>query len=155
MLVTKKVLDSVKSSTWKFFKLWMSGAEVDCIFTVFAKYSMINLLSNLINRNCSAAKISKVKSSSDYWLLAIIARNNLIQNVWIPVFWNMLKTVLADENKMICTCARQSGFVESEREICLQVLSFPVSGCFRPSPIWVQCAGQMVQPGSVSGQGQL
>ena len=44
----------------------MSGAEVDCIFTVFAKYSMINLLSNLINRNCSAAKISKVKSSDTY-----------------------------------------------------------------------------------------
>ena len=36
------------------------------IFTTFAKQSMINRLSNFINRNCSAAKISKVKSSDTY-----------------------------------------------------------------------------------------
>ena len=37
------------------------------IFTTFAKQSMINRLSNAINRNRSAAKISKVMSSSgDY-----------------------------------------------------------------------------------------
>ena len=35
------------------------------IFTTFAKQSMINPLSNAINRNCSAAKISKVMSSSN------------------------------------------------------------------------------------------
>ena len=34
------------------------------IFTTFAKQSMINRLSNSINRNRSAAKISKVMSSS-------------------------------------------------------------------------------------------
>ena len=34
------------------------------IFTAFAKQSMINRLSNPINRNCSAVKISKVMSSS-------------------------------------------------------------------------------------------
>ena len=34
------------------------------IFTAFAKQSMINQLSNPINRNRSAAKISKVMSSS-------------------------------------------------------------------------------------------
>ena len=34
------------------------------IFTTFAKQSMINRLSNAINRNRSAAKISKVMSSS-------------------------------------------------------------------------------------------
>ena len=34
------------------------------IFTTFAKQSMINRLSNAINRNHSAAKISKVMSSS-------------------------------------------------------------------------------------------
>ena len=43
-------------------------------------------------------------------------------------------------------CVRQSGFVESEREICLQVLLFPVSRCFRSLPIWDQCWGQMVRP---------
>ena len=36
------------------------------IFTTFAKQSMINRLSNPINRNRSAAKISKVMSSSDH-----------------------------------------------------------------------------------------
>ena len=36
------------------------------IFTTFAKQSMINRLSNAINRNRSAAKISKVMSSSKY-----------------------------------------------------------------------------------------
>ena len=36
------------------------------IFTTFAKQSMINRLSNAINRNHSAAKISKVMSSSVY-----------------------------------------------------------------------------------------
>ena len=36
------------------------------IFTTFAKQSMINQLSNPINRNRSAAKISKVMSSSGY-----------------------------------------------------------------------------------------
>ena len=35
------------------------------IFTTFAKQSMINRLSNSINRNRSAAKMSKVVSSSD------------------------------------------------------------------------------------------
>ena len=34
------------------------------IFTTFAKHSMINRLSNAINRNHSTAKISKVMSSS-------------------------------------------------------------------------------------------
>ena len=34
------------------------------IFTTFAKQSMINRLSNSINRNRSAAKISKVMSSN-------------------------------------------------------------------------------------------
>ena len=34
------------------------------IFTTFAKQSMINRLSNAINRNRSAAKISKVMSSN-------------------------------------------------------------------------------------------
>ena len=34
------------------------------IFTTFAKQSMINRLSNPINRNRSAAKISKVMSSN-------------------------------------------------------------------------------------------
>ena len=34
------------------------------IFTTFAKQSMINRLSNSINRNRSAAKISKVMSST-------------------------------------------------------------------------------------------
>ena len=38
------------------------------IFTTFAKQSMINRLSNSINRNRSAAKISKVMSSSLYGL---------------------------------------------------------------------------------------
>ena len=89
----------------------------------------------------------------DYWL-------SLQGITWFKRFESLCSkicylTVLTDENEIICTCARQSGFAESEREICLQVLSFPVSGCFRPLPIWVQCAGQMVQPGSVSGQGQL
>ena len=36
------------------------------IFTTFAKQSMINQLSNPINHNRSAAKISKVMSSSEY-----------------------------------------------------------------------------------------
>ena len=36
------------------------------IFTTFAKPSMINRLSNAINRNQSAAKISKVMSSNSY-----------------------------------------------------------------------------------------
>ena len=36
------------------------------IFTTFEKLSMINRLSNPINRNRSAAKISKVMSSSPY-----------------------------------------------------------------------------------------
>ena len=36
------------------------------IFTAFAKQSMINRLSNPINRNRSAAKISKVMSSNRY-----------------------------------------------------------------------------------------
>ena len=35
------------------------------IFTTFEKQSMINQLSNPINRNRSAAKISKVMSSTD------------------------------------------------------------------------------------------
>ena len=39
------------------------------IFTMFAKQSMINRLSNPINRNRSAAKISKVISSSNDVLL--------------------------------------------------------------------------------------
>ena len=40
------------------------------IFTTFAKQSMINRLSNAINRNRSAAKISKVMSSNTHtqWL---------------------------------------------------------------------------------------
>ena len=33
----KTVLDSVKSSTWKFLKFQMSGGEVDIIFTTFVK----------------------------------------------------------------------------------------------------------------------
>ena len=36
------------------------------IFTTFAKQSMINRLSNAINRNRSTAKISKVMSSNTY-----------------------------------------------------------------------------------------
>ena len=39
------------------------------IFTTFAKQSMINRLSNAINRNRSAAKISKVVSSNQHPLL--------------------------------------------------------------------------------------
>ena len=38
------------------------------IFTTFAKQSMINRLSNAINRNRSAAKISKVMSSTEHWV---------------------------------------------------------------------------------------
>ena len=40
------------------------------IFTTFAKQSMINRLSNSINRNRSAAKISKVMSSNTYPIAA-------------------------------------------------------------------------------------
>ena len=46
-----------------------ASASKNChisIFTTFAKQSMINRLSNAINRNRSAAKISKVMSSSIY-----------------------------------------------------------------------------------------
>ena len=42
-----------------------------CIFTTFAKQSMINRLSNAINRNRSAAKISKVMSSSPDLILTL------------------------------------------------------------------------------------
>ena len=43
------------------------------IFTTFAKQSMINRLSNLINRNRSAAKISKVMSSNGNTLFYVNA----------------------------------------------------------------------------------
>ena len=42
------------------------------IFTTFAIQSMINQLSNPINRNRSAAKISKVMSSSQHTLLVTL-----------------------------------------------------------------------------------
>ena len=48
------------------------------IFTMFAKQSMINRLSNPINRNRSAAKISKVMSSSADGNITIKHRANLM-----------------------------------------------------------------------------
>ena len=49
------------------------------IFTTFAKQSMINRLSNAINRNRSAAKISKVMSSNSNTV------NSGVVNVWYVV----------------------------------------------------------------------
>ena len=46
------------------------------IFTTFAKQSMINRLSNPINRNRSAAKISKVMSSSRGVLFRTLRNNS-------------------------------------------------------------------------------
>ena len=59
------------------------------IFTTFEKQSMINRLSNPINRNCSAAKISKVMSSRDkpkFILVHILKKH-------INAAWNKLKTI--------------------------------------------------------------
>ena len=43
------------------------------IFTTFAKQSMINRLSNSINRNRSAAKISKVMSSNLVYFQPVVS----------------------------------------------------------------------------------
>ena len=51
------------------------------IFTTFAKQSMINRLSNAINRNRSAAKISKVMSSTtDPIALTMPCFGDVLQN---------------------------------------------------------------------------
>ena len=59
----KTALDSVKSSTWNFFKFRMSGGEVDRILTIIN--AMMKRLVDVINCNRSAAKSSKVMSSND------------------------------------------------------------------------------------------
>ena len=68
------------------------------IFTTFAKQSMINRLSNSINRNRSAAKISKVMSSSDHsmfneqtcsrftWLFVCHHAQNIFEKPYNAIF---------------------------------------------------------------------
>ena len=71
------------------------------IFTTFAKQSMINRLSNSINRNRSAAKISKVMSSIKYPLdvktlssfLTLFVGSNMdyisFFQLWIVFVWGI------------------------------------------------------------------
>ena len=61
------------------------------IFTTFAKQSMINRLSNPINRNRSAAKISKVMSSTDYSLGAyLMATRKVLGNYLWETTWGLM-----------------------------------------------------------------
>ena len=46
---------------------FVENYHISIFTTTFEKQSMINRLSNFINRNCSAAKISKVMSSNVEW----------------------------------------------------------------------------------------
>ena len=52
------------------------------IFTTFAKQSMINRLSNPINRNRSAAKILKVMSSNKYPILLATSITHFLRQLF-------------------------------------------------------------------------
>merc|ERR1712062_57186 len=67
-----------------------------CIFTTFAKQSMINRLSNPINRNRSAAKISKVMSSNVYPAPTKVLQNLIVIHKADRVYLNLKPTYHAD-----------------------------------------------------------
>ena len=72
------------------------------IFTTFEKQSMINRLSNPINRNRSAAKISKVMSSNNY---AKEAKNQLLGRLSLILMRGnaiMLDSRSLDEDIPLC-----------------------------------------------------
>ena len=140
------------------------------IHTTFAKQSMINRLSNPINRNRSAAKILKVMSSITDTLnmcqVCLLQMKNSIftftfslflQGVWVFIIFvckkNVLKVVTRKSNSLYNTIAKQmsSKSHHSSPSLSLSTKRFVLIQCMIISSLSSTIAASQVSEGERDG----